>query len=68
MQSIQIKADSGLPDEEVEQTWYAVPGSNAAEDEKFANLAQVRNRLMVVSAVQKKPKMPKIKYPMKNHQ
>ena len=41
-QSIQIKADSGLSDEEVEQMIRDAE-ANAAEDEKFANLAQVRN-------------------------
>ncbi|WP_296193495.1 MULTISPECIES: molecular chaperone DnaK [unclassified Psychrobacter] len=41
-QSIQIKADSGLSDEEVEQMVRDAE-ANAAEDEKFANLAQVRN-------------------------
>lgn len=41
-QSIQIKADSGLSDEEVEQM-VRDADTNAAEDEKFANLAQVRN-------------------------
>ena len=41
-QSIQIKADSGLSDEEVEQMIQDAE-ANAAEDEKFANLAQVRN-------------------------
>ncbi len=41
-QSIQIKADSGLSDEEVEQMVRDAE-ANAVEDEKFANLAQVRN-------------------------
>jgi len=41
-QSIQIKADSGLSDEEVEQMVQDAE-ANAAEDEKFAELAQVRN-------------------------
>lgn len=41
-QSIQIKADSGLSDEEVEQMVRDAE-ANAAEDEKFANLAQIRN-------------------------
>ena len=41
-QSIQIKADSGLSDEEAEQMVRDAE-ANAAEDEKFANLAQVRN-------------------------
>ena len=41
-QSIQIKADSGLSDEEVEQMVRDAE-ANAADDEKFANLAQVRN-------------------------
>ncbi|MDN6275110.1 molecular chaperone DnaK [Psychrobacter sp.] len=41
-QSIQIKADSGLSDEEVEQMVQDAE-ANAADDEKFANLAQVRN-------------------------
>ena len=41
-QSIQIKADSGLTDEEVEQMIRDAE-ANAAEDEKFASLAQVRN-------------------------
>ncbi|HCT74598.1 MULTISPECIES: molecular chaperone DnaK [Psychrobacter] len=41
-QSIQIKADSGLTDEEIEQMVRDAE-ANAAEDEKFANLAQVRN-------------------------
>jgi len=41
-QSIQIKADSGLSDEEIEQMVRDAE-ANAAEDEKFANLAQVRN-------------------------
>ena len=41
-QSIQIKANSGLSDEEVEQMVRDAE-ANAAEDEKFANLAQVRN-------------------------
>ena len=41
-QSIQIKADSGLTDEEVEQMVRDAE-ANAAEDEKFAALAQVRN-------------------------
>ncbi len=41
-QSIQIKADSGLSDDEVEQMVRDAE-ANAAEDEKFANLAQVRN-------------------------
>ncbi|WP_435949915.1 molecular chaperone DnaK [Psychrobacter sp. DM8] len=41
-QSIQIKADSGLSDEEVEQMVRDAE-ANAEEDEKFANLAQVRN-------------------------
>ena len=41
-QSIQIKADFGLSDEEVEQMVRDAE-ANAAEDEKFANLAQVRN-------------------------
>ena len=41
-QSIQIKADSGLSDEEVEQMVRDAE-ANAAEDEKFANLAQARN-------------------------
>ncbi|MBO1517477.1 molecular chaperone DnaK [Psychrobacter halodurans] len=43
-QSIQIKADSGLSDEEVEQMVQDAE-ANAAEDEKFANLAQVRNEV-----------------------
>ncbi|MGE6361754.1 molecular chaperone DnaK [Psychrobacter glacincola] len=41
-QSIQIKADSGLTDEEIEQMVRDAE-ANAVEDEKFANLAQVRN-------------------------
>ncbi|WP_350561653.1 molecular chaperone DnaK [Psychrobacter sp. CAL346-MNA-CIBAN-0220] len=41
-QSIQIKADSGLSDEEVEQMVRDAE-ANAVEDEKFAELAQVRN-------------------------
>ena len=41
-QSIQIKADSGLSDEEVEQMVRDAE-ANAEEDEKFANLAQIRN-------------------------
>ncbi|MBS9780481.1 MAG: molecular chaperone DnaK, partial [Moraxellaceae bacterium] len=41
-QSIQIKADSGLTDEEIEQMVRDAE-ANAAEDEKFAELAQVRN-------------------------
>ncbi len=41
-QSIQIKADSGLSDEEIEQMVRDAE-ANAAEDEKFAELAQVRN-------------------------
>lgn len=41
-QSIQIKADSGLSDEEIEQMVRDAE-ANAAEDEKFAALAQVRN-------------------------
>ena len=41
-QSIQIKADSGLSDEEVEQMVRDAE-ANAEEDEKFATLAQVRN-------------------------
>ena len=41
-QSIQIKADSGLSDEEIEQMVRDAE-ANAAEDEKFAKLAQVRN-------------------------
>ncbi|PIE47769.1 MAG: molecular chaperone DnaK [Gammaproteobacteria bacterium] len=41
-QSIQIKADSGLSDEEIEQMVQDAE-ANAAEDEKFAELAQVRN-------------------------
>ncbi len=41
-QSIQIKADSGLSDDEIEQMIRDAE-ANAAEDEKFAELAQVRN-------------------------
>ncbi len=41
-QSIQIKADSGLTDAEIEQMVRDAE-ANAAEDEKFAALAQVRN-------------------------
>lgn len=41
-QSIQIKADSGLTDEEIEQMVQDAE-ANAAEDEKFAALARVRN-------------------------
>ncbi len=41
-QSIVIKADSGLTDEEIEQMVRDAE-ANAAEDEKFAELAQVRN-------------------------
>lgn len=41
-QSIQIKADSGLSDEEIEQMVRDAE-ANAVEDEKFAKLAQVRN-------------------------
>lgn len=41
-QSIQIKADSGLSDEEIEQMIRDAE-ANSAEDEKFANLASVRN-------------------------
>lgn len=41
-QSIQIKADSGLTDEEIEQMIRDAE-ANSAEDEKFAELAQVRN-------------------------
>lgn len=41
-QSIQIKADSGLSDAEIEQMVRDAE-ANAAEDEKFAKLAQVRN-------------------------
>lgn len=41
-QSIQIKADSGLSDEEIEQMVRDAE-ANAAEDAKFAELAQVRN-------------------------
>ncbi|MFL1732737.1 molecular chaperone DnaK [Moraxella oculi] len=41
-QSIQIKADSGLSDAEIEEMIRAAE-ANAAEDEKFANLANVRN-------------------------
>ena len=41
-QSIQIKADSGLSDDEIEQMVRDAE-ANAAEDEKFAALAQVRN-------------------------
>lgn len=41
-QSIQIKADSGLSDDEIEQMVRDAE-ANAAEDEKFAELAQVRN-------------------------
>ena len=41
-QSIQIKADSGLSDAEIEQMIRDAE-TNAAEDAKFAELAQVRN-------------------------
>ncbi len=41
-QSIQIKADSGLSDAEIEEMIRNAE-ANAAEDEKFANLANVRN-------------------------
>lgn len=41
-QSIQIKADSGLSDAEIEQMVRDAE-ANAAEDAKFAELAQVRN-------------------------
>lgn len=41
-QSIQIKADSGLSDAEIEQMVRDAE-ANAAEDAKFADLAQVRN-------------------------
>lgn len=41
-QSIQIKADSGLSDEEIEQMVRDAE-ANAAEDAKFAELANVRN-------------------------
>ncbi|OOR93207.1 molecular chaperone DnaK [Moraxella caviae] len=41
-QSIQIKADSGLSDEEIEQMVRDAE-ANAAEDEKFAALANARN-------------------------
>lgn len=41
-QSIQIKADSGLSDEEIEQMVRDAE-ANAAEDAKFAELAQIRN-------------------------
>lgn len=41
-QSIQIKADSGLSDDEIEQMVRDAE-ANAAEDEKFAALATVRN-------------------------
>lgn len=41
-QSIQIKADSGLSDEEIEQMIRDAE-ANSAEDAKFAELAQVRN-------------------------
>ena len=41
-QSIQIKADSGLSDSEIEQMVRDAE-ANAAEDAKFAELAQVRN-------------------------
>ena len=41
-QSIQIKADSGLSDTEIEQMIRDAE-ANAAEDAKFAELAQVRN-------------------------
>ena len=41
-QSIQIKADSGLSDSEIEQIVRDAE-ANAAEDAKFAELAQVRN-------------------------
>ncbi len=41
-QSIQIKADSGLSDDEIEQMVRDAE-ANAAEDEKFAKLATVRN-------------------------
>ena len=41
-QSIQIKADSGLSDSEIEQMIRDAE-ANAAEDAKFAELAQVRN-------------------------
>lgn len=41
-QSIQIKADSGLTDAEIEEMIRAAE-ANAAEDEKFAALANVRN-------------------------
>ena len=41
-QSIQIKADSGLSDAEIEQMIRDAE-ANAAEDAKFAELAQVRN-------------------------
>ncbi len=41
-QSIQIKADSGLSDAEIEQMIRDAE-ANAAEDAKFADLAQVRN-------------------------
>lgn len=52
-QSIQIKADSGLSDAEIEQMIRDAE-ANAAEDEKFAQLAQVRNEADGrISAVQK---------------
>lgn len=41
-QSIQIKADSGLSDSEIEQMIRDAE-ANAAEDAKFAELAQIRN-------------------------
>ena len=55
-QSIQIKADSGLSDDEIEQMVRDAE-ANAAEDEKFAALAQVRNeadgRIHAVQKAQK---------------
>lgn len=41
-QSIQIKADSGLSESEIEEM-IRTAEANAAEDEKFANLANARN-------------------------
>jgi molecular chaperone DnaK len=60
-QSIQIKADSGLSDTEIEQMIRDAE-ANAAEDAKFAELAQVRNEADGrIHGVQKAMKDPLIK-------
>lgn len=52
-QSIQIKADSGLSESEIEEM-IRTAEANAAEDEKFANLANARNEAdSRIHAVQK---------------